>query len=297
MNIQAYVFNIQPYSLHDGPGIRTNVFLKGCPLHCSWCCNPESQSAAPDLFFVESKCITQDKCGYCSQVCQENAISFTACKLPFINRESCTHCFSCVGVCPSQSLQIQGRKMTVSEVMDEVEKDSMFYRYKGGGLTISGGEPLMQGEFLIALLKEAKLRRINTAMETCGFGNYEILKGAAAFLDTLFFDIKSTDTKKHKAFTGQSCETIINNFNHLCEDFPSLKKVVRTPVIPSFNDTEKELEDILAFIKDKPGVSYELMPYHKYGEGKYKALGRTYPLGDSRLDKEWLEQFKAKHNL
>lgn len=297
MNMEAYVFNIQPYSLHDGPGIRTNVFLKGCPLHCTWCCNPESQSAAPDLFYVEGKCITKEKCGYCRQMCRENAITFTAQGFPVIDRNLCSHCFSCADVCPSQSLKVQGKKMSVSDIMNEVEKDSMFYRYQGGGLTVSGGEPLMQGEFLVSLLREAKLGRINTAMETCGFGDYEILKNAAAYLDTLFFDIKSMSPQRHTEFTGQSNELIIHNFVRLCQDYPNLKKVVRTPVIPGFNNTEKDLEDILLFIKDKPGVSYELMPYHKYGEGKYKALGRPYPLGNKKLDMKWLEKFKKNHNL
>lgn len=286
---KAYIFNIQHYSLHDGPGIRTNVFLKGCPLRCKWCSNPESQKQEPEIFYNNNKCIGCNECSGCISSCENNAISFDSDNKAIINRDKCSNCLMCSSDCPTGAITTQGTLKTIKEILDIVEKDSVFYTHSEGGVTISGGEPLMQGEFIINLLKQAKKRRINTAIETCGYADYEILKGCAENLDTILFDIKSLNDEKHKKFTGVSNKLILENFNKLCIDFPNLKKIVRTPVIPTFNDNEEDIKEIAGFLKNKPNVNYEILTYHKFGEGKYKSLGRKYLMGDLKLDERFFE--------
>ena len=285
MSEKAYVFNIQHYSLHDGPGIRTNIFLKGCPLRCKWCSNPESQKLKPEIFYNNKKCIDKNQCGYCIRNCEYNAISFDKEDKAIINRGKCVNCLKCSNVCPTKAISTQGKIMTIKEILDIVEKDSVFYSRSTGGLTISGGEPLMQGDFTINLLKEAKKRRINTAMESCGYADYSILKACAENLDMILFDIKSLNDEKHKEYTGVSNELIIENFNKLCIDFPKLNKCVRTPIIPHFNDNEEDEKLIKRLLENKENVTYELLPYHKFGIGKYESLGRKYLMGDCILDK------------
>ncbi|MCD7855385.1 MAG: glycyl-radical enzyme activating protein [Clostridiales bacterium] len=285
----SYVFNIQRYSLHDGPGIRTIIFLKGCPMRCRWCCNPESQERKPEIFYTESKCIGSEECGFCKNVCPEKAIDFKG--KAVIDRKKCINCLKCEAVCPSKAVSVQGRQYTVDELLDIAEKDSIFYGNEGG-LTVSGGEPLSHGDFLIQLLKEARKRRINTATETCGCGDYEVLYEAAKNLDYILFDIKSLNNEKHRKYTGCDNKVILNNFKRLCRDFPSLKKRVRTPVIPGFNDSTDDIKAVLDFIKDFPNVSYEPLKYHSFGRGKYSSLGREYELGDISLDENIFEEIK-----
>lgn len=234
------VFNIQHYSLQDGPGIRTTVFLKGCPLRCKWCCNPESQSREPE--WMDEK--------------------------------------------------ITGQWMTVEEILGEVEKDDVFYRHGKGGMSLSGGEPFLQGKSVVELLKEAKRRYITTAVETCGYVEQEILLEAAPYIDTLFFDIKTLNNEKHKAWTGQENWKIINNIEALFKHYPNLNLHVRTPVIPGFNDQEEDIWEILEFLQGRKNVSYELLPYHYFGKQKYKSLKRPYPMGEARLDEEVFKKLK-----
>lgn len=292
MNNDTYVFNIQHYSLHDGPGIRTIVFLKGCPMKCRWCCNPESQKYEQEISYVENKCIGLKECGFCKNAAPDGAIDFPKDKA-VINMEKCSGCLKCAEVCPSKAIKLEGKKYGIKELIDIVEKDSVFYGYGNGGLTVSGGEPLTHKDFLVDLLREAKKRRISTAIETCGYADYDALYETAKYLDTILFDIKSMDNEKHKEYTGQSNEKILSNFERLCKDYPHIDKKVRTPVIPGFNDSVEDILKILEFIKYKPNVSYEPLPYHSFGRGKYKALGREYPMGDVKLDNE---KFEAINN-
>lgn len=240
--VKAWIFNIQHYSLWDGPGIRTTVFLKGCPLRCRWCCNPESQEAGA----AEGE------------------------KIEFL------------------------REMTIEEVLTEVEKDEIFYRHGAGGMTVSGGEPLAQGEFTVPLLKEAKRHYLTTAIETSGFVSSEVLLEAAQYLDTIFFDIKCIDNAKHKQWTGVSNDRILDNLKKLVEKPGTTAEiVVRTPVIPGFNDTKEDIAAILGFLDSIGQKRYELLRYHRYGKGKYEKLGRTYPMGDVALSEEkWQELSK-----
>lgn len=299
MERETFVFNIQHYSLHDGPGIRTIVFLKGCPLRCRWCCNPESQSYTPEVSYVQKKCIGEEACGFCRNACPDEAVFFDGNGHAVIDRFKCGNCLKCTSVCPSRAMKREGKQYSVPELLDMVERDAMFYSRSGGGLTVSGGEPLSHGSFLIRLLKEAKKRRIHTAMETCGFAEPETLLEAAEYLDTVLFDIKSMDDEKHRAYTGQGNGRILTNFQKLCESYPKLPKKVRTPVIPGFNDTPEDLEKILSFLRDKPNVSYEPLPYHSFGRGKYHALGRPYEMGARKLSdemRELIEKIKKSYN-
>lgn len=282
----GFVFNIQRYSLHDGPGIRTLVFLKGCPLRCRWCSNPESQRVEPELAHNEDKCIGIGECTHCRDVCPNKAVRDKENGFIDIERELCCECFQCADGCPSLALSVFGKLMTVGEVMRAVEADGVFYGRSGGGMTLSGGEPLAQADFTCELLKEAKRRRINTSIETCGFVEWKDLERACGYLDSILFDIKSMNPVKHKEFTGVSNERILENFLRLCERFPNLPKRVRTPVVPGFNDTEEDITAIVDFIRGRPHLEYELLAYHRLGQPKYKYLGRQYTLIDLRPDDE-----------
>ncbi|MGN0692530.1 MAG: glycyl-radical enzyme activating protein [Oscillospiraceae bacterium] len=282
------VFNIQSYSLHDGPGIRTIVFLKGCPLQCMWCSNPESQKKAPQIYFDEKKCIRDKGCGLCADACRYGAVSGEG-----IDFKRCTDCGKCAEVCPSRAVGIYGEAMTAEAVIERVQRESSFYRHGGGGITLSGGEPFMQGEFSIELLRLAKERRINTAAETCGYCDREILHRAAELLDHIMFDIKILNEEKHIRYTGASNRVILDNLDMLFDEFPKLHKHIRTPVIPTVNDNEEDIGDIIRYLKGRDNCSYELLPYHRFGQEKYKLLGREYPALPERLDEEKFEKLKA----
>lgn len=287
-NNSGIIFNIQNFSVHDGPGIRTIIFLKGCPLNCLWCANPESQCQNYELAYRIQKCIG---CGLCKDKCRKNAISIDNNKVS-IDDKLCNKCFDCVDSCPSKALHVIGERKTVEEVLDIVEQDSIFYVNSEGGLTLSGGEPLLQSEFAISILKEAKYRRINCAIETSGYVRWEVLNEACKYLDYVLYDIKSMDTKKHKQFVGTSNELILENFQKMCKQFKDLPILVRTPVIPGFNDEKEEIQKVYDFIKQFQNVKYELLPYHRLGEPKYKSLGREYPLGEIKLDIEKFNMLK-----
>lgn len=289
---KTYVFNIQHYSLHDGPGIRTIVFLKGCPMRCRWCCNPESQRYEPEISYVESKCIGRKACGLCAQnggvdigFRKEDEKEYA-----IIDMEKCRNALTLAEICPARAIKKEGEIYSVKALLDIVERDMVFYGHGDGGLTVSGGEPLTHPDLLLPLLKEAKQRRIHTAIETCGYADYGVLKEAAGYLDYILYDIKSMDSEKHLFYTGKRNDVILENFDKLCRDFPELPKKVRTPIIPGFNDTVDDVKKILDFIRIKYNATYEPLPYHSFGKGKYKALGREYSMGDVKLDPARMEE-------
>ncbi len=290
MKKSGVVFNIQKYSVHDGPGIRTVVFLKGCPLRCRWCSNPESQKPQPQLVYNPKKCLTLEHCVRCIEVCTVGAIKSGEGNRVQVDRDTCTECLLCTKACPSLALNVYGETMTISQVMDKVEEDSSFYSRSGGGLTISGGEPMHQVEFAVSLLKEAKRRRINTAMETCGFCQWEDLREACELLDTLLYDVKSLDPEKHRVFTGISNELILENLRKAREAFPELAIWVRTPIIPGFNDEPEDIRRILAHIQNMPNTCFEALDYHRMGKPKYEYLGLEFPMGDQKLDEEKIKR-------
>lgn len=286
---KGVVFNVQKYSVHDGPGIRTIVFLKGCPLRCRWCSNPESQHIAPDIAWNDTLCIG---CRSCVQACPQKALSLSVQGISK-KHELCTHCQACVRACPADAMFLYGGESRVKDILDDVEKDSLFYARSGGGLTLSGGEPLFQPRFALALLREAKERHIHRAMESCAFCAEEVFLEAAGLLNYLLVDIKTLDEETHQRFTGQSNKRILDNIRAARQAFPDLTIHVRTPVIPGVNDTEKAIADIAAFARETGVQAYELLAYHKMGESKYRFLGKEYPMGDAALDDAGFKKLQA----
>jgi pyruvate formate lyase activating enzyme len=276
---RGLVFNVQKFSLHDGSGIRTLVFLQGCPLACRWCSNPEGQACSPTLAFDLNKCIGTSECGLCVPACGAGAIAHGRDGKVQIDRVLCNDCGECVDACPSQALEQLGKFMSVEEVLDTVEEDGSFYARSGGGLTLSGGEPLSQARFAVELLKAARSRGIDTALETSGHCRWEDLQDACGYLDQVFYDIKSADSARHEAHVKVGNELILRNLRKLCERFPDLPVVVRTPIIPGFNDSSGDVGTIARLVNDLPGAPrHELLPYHGFGEPKYRRLGKEYSL-------------------
>ncbi len=271
------LFNIQRYSLHDGEGIRTVFFLKGCPLHCLWCCNPESQDPRPEIMYQKNLCLGSKACGRClkNKVIAESSYIDAEDKCVH-DIKKCGHFLSCADLCPSNALKVVGKEWKLSELIKEAQKDAIFYGEEGG-ITLSGGEPLAQ-DSAIDFLKLAKEEYFNTAIETCGQVSSDRIIECSKYLDKIFFDIKTLDAKKHQEFTGASGVKIQNNFKLLCDIFPNEKITVRTPVIPEFNDKQEELDLIEDFLKDYPKVNWEKLPYHKFGVNKYEMLGREYSI-------------------
>lgn len=285
-NVQGTVFDIQRFSLHDGPGIRTIVFLKGCPLSCVWCSNPESQGSGPVVMYKQDECL---HCGRCAAACKRKAIHLD--KKTLIDRSICTSCGECVNACPSGALVMKGRRMTVQQVVKELKKDATTYRRSGGGITLSGGEPLVQQEFAAQLLHACKAQGWHTAIETTGFGSEEAVDRVIPFVDTVLLDIKHMDLEKHKRFTGAANDVILKNAQRISR---ISETVVRVPVIPGFNYSEEELEAIAKFAKTLRGVrTLHLLPYHTFGENKYALLGREYGLSDIKpIKPEELEPYR-----
>jgi len=270
---KGVIFDIRKYSIHDGPGIRTTVFFKGCPLRCWWCHNPEGQDVEPELVYRKSRCFG---CDECSKSCQREAISLVAQSIS-VNREKCVPCNNCCRVCPSDALSIAGKQMTVKEILEEIEKDRTFYEESRGGVTFSGGEPLMQPDFLNALLNECKERATHTAVNTCGFAQYEIIDRIRDKVDLFLYDIKTMDNRKHRKYTGASNEQILKNLKKLAESGSSI--VISFPIIPGINDDDKNVTRTAEFISSLPNIQQvNLLPYHRAGIEKYKNLGKPYKL-------------------
>lgn len=290
------VLNIQHFCTNDGPGIRTNVFLKGCSLRCKWCCNPESIRPKAELSFDIKKCIGEKECGLCLKECPESAFYLVdGDGKVHVNWDLCTNCGKCVPVCPSEALSEFGREMTVDEVLAEVEQDASFYHESGGGITLSGGECTLNPEFSAALLAEAHRRGINTAIETAGNVPWDFFCRVLEHVDTVMHDHKLSDPVRHKQWVGVDNVRIKANYQRAYMTFPHKTFIARTPVIPGVNDDEEHIRTVLAFISPyKNVVDYQLLPYHRYGEGKYGYLGRVYALKDfPSLPNETLHRLQA----
>lgn len=280
---KGIVFNIQHCSIHDGPGIRTTVFLKGCPLRCKWCANPESQKTEPELGWTKSECIS---CGGCLLFLKDYGIKNIDDDILW-NINALPDEVRVKRACPSTALHVIGKELSVGEVLAEVKKDIPFYSNSGGGLTVSGGEPLMQAEFTLSLLKEAKRQGINTAMETSAFGNTESFIEIAGELNHLYADIKCFNEGLHIENTGVSNRLILKNIKAVRTAYPDLKICIRTPIIPDVNDFTDEIAAIRDFVKELgENTEYELLKYHKLGIPKYQSLHREYPMGEVELADE-----------
>lgn len=288
---KGIVFNIQNFSIHDGPGIRTVVFLKGCPLRCKWCANPESQKATLEMGWTKGECIG---CGNCIQKLRCLHTRFNDSVLLWDSNQPVDRDYA--KVCPSQAFHVIGKVMDSDEVIKEAGKDRAFFDTSGGGITLSGGEPLMQGEFAIEILKKAKQEGLHTCIETCGCVPGEVFEKAAAYLDYLIMDIKLINEAKHIQSTGGSNRQILENLTRVRKKYPYLPIKVRTPLIPGVNNTREDIQEIIEFLKDK-AVEYELLKYHRLGLPKYDSLNRLYPMGDTDLapnEYELMKEFAAK---
>jgi len=268
------IFNIQRYSIHDGPGIRTTVFLKGCPLNCWWCQNPESQTDKQEMIFWEDRCIG---CALCSINCPSGAISMKDGK-PVTNRNECIMCGKCSRICPARAREIMGSKVSVDDVIKEVEKDLIFYEESGGGATFSGGEPLSQSEFLGALLDGCKEKKIHTAVDTSGYVPWKILERLNSKIDLFLYDLKIMDDKRHKKYTGVSNNLILENLKKLCLVHHNI--FIRFPIIPGINDDDQNIREMGEFLSSLKIAQINLLPYHFMGIDKYKRLERIYKLAD-----------------
>ncbi|MEM3434008.1 MAG: glycyl-radical enzyme activating protein [Candidatus Methanomethyliaceae archaeon] len=276
--VKGIIFDIQHFSIHDGPGIRTTVFLKGCPLRCLWCHNPESQNPRPEIGFLSEKCV---RCGTCEKICPQGACSL---EFPYrVDRKKCNLCGICLHYCPSLALRIIGREVTIDEVVEEVSRDESFYFQSGGGVTISGGEPLYQFEFALSLAKSLKRLKYHVVLDTSGYSDgsekdLEMLLELAKVVDLVLYDIKLIDAKKHERFVGVSNTTILENAYILAS-----KKICpvtfRYPLIPGINDSPQDVEELIGFLSQfSEGVVIELLPYHQLGIGKYRLIGQEYKL-------------------
>lgn len=279
--IYGWVTDVQRFSLYDGPGIRTTVFLKGCPLHCLWCHNPECIAPLPQLRYLAAQCVG---CRRCAGVCPQGVHRFAA-QEHQLERGRCRQCGACVSVCPGEALLLTGRRQTVGEILKPVLADRRYYETSGGGLTISGGEPTRQPEFLLALLRAAKAQGISTAVETCGVCGEALLAQVAALTDVFLFDFKETDPQLHRRWTGQDNRRILTNLDWLMTHGACV--ILRCPLIPGCNLRKDHLEGILSLLAHYPGLAgCELMAYHKLGVAKYRELGLNYGLDAQEIAPE-----------
>ncbi len=273
------VFNIQRYSIHDGAGIRTLVFLKGCPFRCLWCSNPESQKAGPELGYIESRCVGAVSCGApCVAVCAAGALSLNAEDRAVVDRQGCDVCGKCAGACRKGALKVVGREMMVDEVMAEVEKDRAFYRRSGGGMTVGGGEPLAQPEFTAVLLKAAQDAFLHTALETCGHAPWRHLEAVLRHVDQLQFDLKHPDPVRHRELTGQSNELALSNLERVLSVKAPGDVIIRFPVVPGYTGEIEDIQDMARFVVRLGFTQVELVPYHMLGASKYAQYGMVYRL-------------------
>lgn len=271
------VLDIRKFSIHDGPGIRTTVFLKGCALSCWWCHNPESQARGVEAVLRDNRCI---RCGACVDACQHGAVTWTDAG-PVTDRAACAACGTCAAVCYAEAREIAGRELSVETVMAVVEQDLPFYVESGGGVTLSGGEPLLQREFTAALLTALRRRGIHTALDTCGYAAWDTVERLRGDVDLFLYDVKLMDDARHRRFTGVPNAPILGNLEGLSARGHAIR--LRVPVIPGVNDDDENLDALAAFAVRLPHLAgVDLLPYHHIGADKYARLDRTYPLPDTR---------------
>jgi len=289
--MKGLICDIQRFAIHDGPGIRTLIYMKGCPLKCLWCTSPHTQKSSPEILYIESNC---KKCLSCVEVCPEEAIEFSDKEKISIDRNLCNACGQCIEACPNDALRLAGDQISVENLFQDVMKDSPFYRRSKGGVTIGGGEPTMQHEFVTDFLKKCKETYIHAAMETCGYVKWENLEKILSYIDLLYFDVKHMDSRRHKEITGVSNDIILENARKASKLKPI---IIRIPLIPDINDSEENILKTARFAAElgENLLRIELLPYHKFGTVTYEQLGREYELKDVEPPSE--EHMKKLKNL
>ncbi len=284
------VTNIQGYSIHDGPGIRTVVFLKGCSLECQWCCNPECVSPHPEVGFFKSLCT---KCGMCAGICSVEALVFESGGYPQINHEQCSGCGACSSVCSYKAIVLYGKPMNAEEIFDTVHRDKMFYEASGGGVTVSGGEALLQPQLICNLFEKCHQVGIHTCVETSGYAPESALRQVIPHTDYILFDLKYMDSDKHCRYTGKPNALILDNARFVAQS--GIEILFRMPLIPGINDGLQNIKETADFLCGLGNHTHriELMPYHRLGKGKYESLNRKYHLSEiPKADPDKLESVK-----
>ena len=288
--MSGLVFNVERGSSEDGPGIRTVVFLKGCGLRCRWCANPESQSGRPEILYIANVCV---QCGECVRVCPAGAVSYREGYGFISDMDKCVHCGECIRRCYVNARKLQGTEYTPEALTEELLRDADFFRRSGGGVTFSGGEPLLQVDFLCEVVDLLHREGIPSLVETCGFVRQENVKKAAEHVDAIFYDFKHADSEQHRILTGQDNRLILDNLAWLMEHFRG-ELSVRYPYIPGCNDSEEAIRGFLKFMKNQTRkTEIVFLPYHRLGLPKYIGLGRDYGMGDMKsLKREALEHIR-----
>ncbi len=296
------IFNVERYTLHDGPGIRTTVFLKGCDLRCIWCCNPESQLLRTEIAYFKDKCTA---CENCLKECPQGAIKQEQPGRPVrILFDRCDGCGNCVETCYPEAIVMIGRTISARKVVDIAARDSIFYTRSGGGVTLSGGEPLLQAEYAEEILRLCRLKNIHTAIQTSGYGERSDFDLLLPYLDLIIFDIKHFDPAEHLKLTGIDNKKILDNLAYLDAKLESneAKLVIQVPLIPGYNDSDSHLKKIFALARElRSAKGISLLPYHRFGMAKYARLGRDYSLSELpapkneylKAKKNWAEQFRV----
>ena len=291
MDGKPLVFNIQKFSTHDGDGVRTTIFFKGCPLKCRWCHNPESQRYEKELIFHHNKCVV---CGKCVVKCPQQANSIVDGKLVF-DRDKCTACGVCTDWCIKEAREIAGKEYTVDELVKEAKKDQIFYEQSGGGVTLSGGEVMAQNiDYIEQLCKRLHREGISVFIDTSGYTKYENLKRLIPFADVFLYDIKAIDSEEHKDYIGVDNALILENLVKLSNDGAGI--YARLPIIGKVNATDEYINSVIRFLEDNhvKVQQVNLLPYHDIGKGKYASLDRPYDEASmAKPDKELMEHFKA----
>ncbi len=303
--ITGKIYDIQGFSVQDGPGIRTTVFLKGCPLRCPWCHSPESQSFQPQLSWMEMHCLGAENCGNCLKSCPRDALSPGKLVVSpatqerkhviTIDRSKCVECGSCVEACLPKALYFCGKDYTVEEAVERVEKDRLFYEHSGGGVTLSGGEPLCQPQFSVAFLKACHERGLNTALDTTGYADSKWIDAILPYTDLFLYDLKHMDSKCHEEVIGVPNDRILDNAKRIAANGGKMQ--IRMPIIPGFNDGEAVIHKAGAFIRElgpEAVPTVQLLPYHAMGSTKYLRIDKEYTMDDVKPPSdEWMQRCKG----
>lgn len=279
--MEGVIFDIQRYSISDGPGIRTTVFFKGCPLKCIWCANPESHNSHPQLFYFDSLCV---RCYRCIEVCSTGASTITANGSIHVNRKVCKACGQCTKVCHTEARTISGKTMNIEEVLEIVKKDSLFYRNSGGGITASGGEPTYQPDFLQEFFKRCQENWFHTCLDTCGYVQWDVFESILEYTDLVLFDIKHMDQVKHRELTGVNSDLILKNATKIVQKGKPI--IMRLPLIPGYNNSKENVKAVGEFMNQLGLRRVDILPYHQLGKRKYESLGKKYILRDVKSYKE-----------